>query len=195
MAEADLQQFLRKVHQLNAFVALSEADPRLRRELADCAHHNAVVELARRHGFEIGRRWGEPAAAPSGTPVAPTGVAAGPAALSPAAAGNLLASACPPPGAEHTTVLQQGPGWRLERIHSCGASSPPGFWYDQSEHEWVTLIQGSALLQFEDEAQPRSLSRGEALLITPHRRHRLVATDPAPGTVWLALFWREDCAA
>jgi cupin 2 domain-containing protein len=25
-------------------------------------------------------------------------------------------------------------------------------------------------------------------LITPHRRHRVVATDPDPGTLWLALF-------
>ena len=180
MAEADLQQFLRKVQQLNAFVALSEADPELRRELAACAHHNAVVELARRHGFAIGRRWGEPAPAAGG---------------SPASAANLLASACPPPGTENVTVLQQGPGWRLERIHSCAASSPPGFWYDQREHEWVTLIQGSALLEFEDEARPRSLSRGDALLISPHRRHRLVATDPAPGSVWLALFWQEACAS
>lgn len=86
-------------------------------------------------------------------------------------------------------MLQQGPGWRLERIHSCQACSPEGFWYDQSEHEWVTLLQGSALLQFADEASPRPLSRGDGLLIPAHRRHRLLATDPAPGTVWLALFW------
>lgn len=178
MAEADLQRFLSKVAQLNAFVALSEANPELRRELAACSHHNAVVELARRHGFEIGRRWGEPEGA----------------APSPATSGNLLASSCPAPGQELTTVLQRGEGWRLERIHSCQASSPEGFWYDQAEHEWVSLIQGSALLQFEDEPAPRSLSRGDALLIEPHRRHRLVATDPAPGSVWLALFWREACA-
>ena len=190
MAEADLQHFLRKVEQLNDFVALSEANPQLRQELAACSHHNAVVELARRHGFEIGRRWGEPApgaAAGAGPDMQPD--------LGPGAGGNLLAPACPAPGDEITTVLQQGSGWRLERIHSCQASSPPGFWYDQAEHEWVNLIQGSALLQFEDEPAPRSLCRGDALLIAPHRRHRLVATDPAPGSVWLALFWREAYAS
>jgi cupin 2 domain-containing protein len=26
-------------------------------------------------------------------------------------------------------------------------------------------------------------------MIAPHRRHRVTATDPNPGTVWLALFW------
>lgn len=184
MAEADLQQFLRKVAQLNAFVALSEANPELHRELANCSHHNAVVELARRHGFEIGRRWGEPVPNPE--------LAASPA---PVSTGNLLTPACPAPGEEHITVLQRGQGWRLERIHSCQASSPEGYWYDQEEYEWVTLIQGSALLQFEDETTPLALSRGDALLIAPHRRHRLVATDPAPGSVWLSLFWREAGAA
>ena len=170
MAEADLQQFLAKVAQLNAFVALSEANPQLRQELQACSHHNAVVDLARRHGFEIGRRWGEPAAAPT-TP------------------GNLLAPACPPAGEERITVLQRGEGWRLERIHSCQASSPEGFWYDQSEHEWVLLLQGSALLHLEGEPTPRNLSRGDQLLIPAGRRHRVEATDPAPGTIWLALFW------
>jgi cupin 2 domain-containing protein len=36
MAEAQLLQFLDKVSQLNAFVALSEADPGLRQALAAC---------------------------------------------------------------------------------------------------------------------------------------------------------------
>lgn len=181
MAEAQLQQFLEKVRQLNAFVALSEADPALREALGNCSHHQQVVTLARRHGFEIGRRWGE--AAPAGTP----------------AGDNLLAGPCPAPGEEHTTVLASGEGWRLERIHSCGASSPPGFWYDQAEHEWVTLLQGSARLRLAgpdpgDPEEELELCRGDALLIPAHRRHRLEATDGEPGCVWLALFWREACA-
>lgn len=179
MAEAQLQQFLEKVRQLNAFVALSEADPAVRGALRDCSHHQEVVALARRHGFEIGRRWGE---------TAPAG---------PAAAGdNLLAGPCPPPGQERTTVLASGEGWRLERIHSCSASSAPGFWYDQHEHEWLTLLQGSARLRLAaaapgDGEKELELCRGDALLIPAHRRHRLEATDGDPGCVWLALFWRE----
>ena len=35
MAEAQLQQFLKKIEQLNAFVALSEAQPELRQWLRD----------------------------------------------------------------------------------------------------------------------------------------------------------------
>jgi cupin 2 domain-containing protein len=165
VAEAQLQQFLEKVRQLNAFVALSEADPAVGAALRDCSHHHAVVELARRHGFEIGRRWGEGEAVSSQPH-------------------NLLAGPCPPPGT-----------WRLERIHSCQAASPEGFWYDQEEMEWVTLLQGSARLRFADEAVARELCRGDSLLIRAHRRHRVEATDPAPGSVWLALFWREASAS
>lgn len=174
MAEAQLQQFLHKVAQLNAFVALSESDPDLRQTLRDCSDHHAVVALARSRGFEIGKRWGESDSPAPGTD-------------------NLLASPCPAAGTETTQVLLEQPSWRLERIHSCQASSPPGFWYDQSDHEWVLLLQGSARLQFEGEAHERELCRGDSLLIPAQQRHRVVATDPSPGSVWLALFWREAC--
>ena len=177
MAEAQLQQFLEKVRQLNAFVALSEADPALRAALRDCGDHHQVVALARSCGFEIGRRWGEPAAG--------DGAEAG----SAGADGCLVRGPCPAAGEEVTTVLLQTPQLRLERIHSCSAKSPEGFWYDQTEQEWVLLLQGSARLQFADEAEPRSLACGDALLISAGRRHRLLATDPPPGTIWLALFW------
>jgi cupin 2 domain-containing protein len=179
MAEAQLQQFLDKVHQLNAFVALSEADPGLRQALVACASHDQVVCLARVHGFEIGRRWGE-----SDAPTT-------------AGSDNLLAGPCPPPGEERLEVLLREGPFRLERIHSCAASSPEGFWYEQSEHEWVLLLQGSARLRFDDDSPDCSLSRGDSLLIRAGRRHRVEATDPAPGTVWLALFWapqRSGCS-
>ena len=179
MAEAQLQQFLEKVRQLQALVALSEADPALRQALRDCGDHDQVVALARSCGFEIGRRWGETSAG--------DGAEAGPEA-------SLVRGPCPAAGEEVTTVLLQTPQLRLERIHSCSARSPEGFWYDQTEHEWVLLLQGSAQLQFADEPEARSLACGEALLIKAGRRHRLLASDPAPGTIWLALFWQPHPA-
>ena len=175
MAEAQLQQFLEKVRQLNAFVALSEAKPELRQNLVDCNSHHQVVSLAAQHGFSIGRRWGDPAA-PSNRPSFSDQT-------------NLLESICPPAGQKHTRLLwQQGP-LRLEQIHSCQASTPEQGWYDQPESEWVLVLQGSARLRFDDEPEPRDLCAGDGLLISPHRRHRVLATDPAPGTIWLALFW------
>lgn len=186
MAEAQLQQFLEKVRQLNAFVALSEADPALRQALRDCGDHHQVVALARSRGFEIGRRWGEPLPVEAPAADAVEGARDGGA--------SLVRSSCPADGEEVTTVLLQTPQLRLERIHSCNARSPDGFWYDQSEQEWVLLLQGSARLQFADEAEPRALACGDALLISAGRRHRLLATDPPPGTIWLALFWPQPPA-
>jgi cupin 2 domain-containing protein len=176
MAEAQLLQFLDKVSQLNAFVALSEADPHLRQALAACDSHEQVVSLARGCGFEIGRRWGETETAASSE-------------------ANLLASPCPPPGEERTEELLRGGGFRLERIHSCAARSPAGFWYEQAEHEWLLLLQGSARLRFDDGDADCGLNRGDSLLIKAGRRHRIEATDPAPGTLWLALFWTEEAGA
>lgn len=170
MAEEQLQQFLAKVQALNDFVALSQADPAVHQALADCSSHHEVVALARRFGLDIGRRWGEGD-------------------TTPASSDNLLANTLPAAGSEHSTVLLDTPHCRLERIHSHQACSPTGFWYDQPQHEWVLLLQGSALLQLEHEATPRSLSRGDQLLIPAGCRHRVEATDPAPGTIWLALFW------
>jgi len=172
MAEEDLQRFLKKVRDLQAFVAASEADPALRQRLSDCSNHQQVVDLAAAQGFEIGRRWGELGASQSGD-------------------SSLLAGSSPAPGQESVSVIWQGPLWRLERIHSCGARSPEGFWYDQLEHEWVCLLQGQARLSFEDEEAPRSLHRGDQLYIAPHRRHRVENTDGGSGTIWLALFWWE----
>ena len=178
MAEAQLRLFREKVRQLHAFLALCDSRPPLLQELTDCSHHDQVVALARREGFEIGRRWGETDPTPS----------------SPGTRAVLEAfhDPCPSPGSERTEVLLQSQLLRVERIHSCAAATPEGRWYDQDEHEWVILLQGRAQLRFSDEASDRALAEGESLLIQAGRRHRVTATDPAPGTVWLALFWRPD---
>ena len=177
MAEADLTLFREKIRQLNAFLALSDSDPEVGEALRQCSHHEEVVALARSHGFEIGRRWGEPPQASDvqqndGTP-------------------SLWGGTPPPQGQESVEVLLVTADLRLERIHSNAASSAPGFWYDQQDHEWVCLLHGSAQVHFADEESPRLLHAGDSLLIKAHHRHRVVATDPCPGTVWLALYWRE----
>lgn len=179
MAEAQLQQFLAKISQLNAFVALSEAQPSLREALRNCSSHHEVVALAAQFGFDIGRRWGDATPRDRSRPRHHD-------------QRNLLEGDPAPEGQERVEVLAQGPNWRLELIHSCNACSAAGFWYDQPESEWVLVLHGSATLAFADEHEPRDLCVGDALLIAPHRRHRLVATDPAPGTLWLALFWWGD---
>ncbi|MBM3115848.1 cupin domain-containing protein [Jeongeupia naejangsanensis] len=84
------------------------------------------------------------------------------------------------------TLAGAGPV-RIERIVSNGQTSPEGFWYDQTESEWVVVLQGSARLRFEDENADTELGVGDHVLIAPHRRHRVTYT--AAATVWLAVFF------
>lgn len=57
---------------------------------------------------------------------------------------------------------------RLERIHSNEAKSPEGFWYDQTEYEWVIVLKGNAKLRFKEEESARELKEGDSVLIMPH---------------------------
>ena len=92
--------------------------------------------------------------------------------------------------AERVDALLTRPGLRIERIISRGQASPPGFWYDQAEGEWVIVLAGAARLRFDDETETRLLGPGDWLDIAPHRRHRVEWTDPTVPTVWLAVFYR-----
>ncbi len=103
---------------------------------------------------------------------------------------NLLADLPAEPHAEEQfTPLLQRPGLTIERIVSTGQHSPPDFWYDQPQAEWVLVVQGEARLRFADEAAARTLRTGDFVEIAPHRRHRVEWTDPQQATVWLALHY------
>ena len=103
---------------------------------------------------------------------------------------NLLSPLPGAEGAESVDALLTRPGLRIERIVSRGQASPPGFWYDQGEGEWVVLLAGAARLRFADETEAHLLRAGDWIDIPPHRRHRVDWTDPATPTVWLAVFYR-----
>jgi cupin 2 domain-containing protein len=92
---------------------------------------------------------------------------------------------------EQFCELLARPGLRIERIVSTGQASPDGFWYDQPDGEWVTLLQGEALLRFADEPEARHLRPGDFIAIAPHRHHRVDWTDPHQPTVWLAIHYAE----
>jgi cupin 2 domain-containing protein len=103
---------------------------------------------------------------------------------------NLLRDLPDASTAEATAALVARPGLRIERIVSFGQASPPGFWYDQDEAEWVLLLSGAARLCFEDELEAQLLGPGDWIEIAAHRRHRVDWTDPAQPTVWLAVFYK-----
>jgi cupin 2 domain-containing protein len=103
---------------------------------------------------------------------------------------NLLRDIPDARAGEITDPIVGAPSVRIERIVSLGQASPPGFWYDQAEAEWVLLLAGAARLRFADQPEPRLLGPGDWVEIAPHRRHRVDWTDPAQPTVWLAVFYR-----
>lgn len=100
--------------------------------------------------------------------------------------GNLFQMPEPLPAAEVLTPLVESPPLRVERILSSGQTTSPGQWYDQTEAEWVVLLQGEALLTYGDDAR-LSMKAGDYVLIPPHTRHRVDYTSQDPPCIWLAV--------
>jgi len=90
---------------------------------------------------------------------------------------------------EHFADLLKTKVVRIERIVTSGQTSPPGFWYEQDEGEWVIVLRGAAVLEFEGESRPCRLEPGDYVDIPARRRHRIAWTDPGQVTVWLAVFY------
>ncbi len=88
---------------------------------------------------------------------------------------------------ERVELLTGKPGLRIERIVSQGQSSPPGFWYDQPQDEWVAVLAGRARIEIEGEPQPVDLLPGDWLEIPAHLRHRVASTSSEETTIWLAV--------
>ena len=103
--------------------------------------------------------------------------------------GNLFADLPSAAAGEVFSELLSRPGLRIERIVSHGQASPPGFWYDQAQGEWVVVLRGRARLRFEDEAAARDLAPGDMLEIAARRRHRVEWTATDQPTVWLAVHY------
>jgi len=90
---------------------------------------------------------------------------------------------------EQFVELLSRPGLRIERIVSSGQASPPQFWYDQPQGEWLVVLQGEAGLAFEGATAPCLLKPGDFIDIAPHRRHRVEWTHPEMPTIWLAVHY------
>lgn len=88
---------------------------------------------------------------------------------------------------ELVTILTENESVRIERIVSCGQTSD---WYDQSESEFVALLQGAAAIEYAN-GESKALAAGDTLLIPPHERHRVAHTSAEPPCVWLCVFWRK----
>ena len=102
-------------------------------------------------------------------------------------ASNLFALPDPMPVDEQFTDLLHTDSLRIERIVSTGQITSPGLWYEQEEDEWVALIQGEAILEYED-GEKLHLLPGDYVLLPARRRHRVAYTSSEPPCIWLAAF-------
>lgn len=85
-------------------------------------------------------------------------------------------------------TLASGADLRIERIVSCGHTSPEQGWYDQDSDEWVLLLRGAAVIAYPDGGEVR-LGEGDYLHLPAHCRHRVSWTDPERATIWLAVHY------
>lgn len=89
---------------------------------------------------------------------------------------------------EHFTEITNADSVRIERIVSPAGCELDGKWHDQTENEWVTVLQGFGAIVFED-ARVVSLKPGDHILISAHEKHRVIKTSKEEPTVWLAVFY------
>ena len=59
MTKKDYERFLYKIDQLNQLVKLINESPDKYQLIISCKTHEDVVKLAKKWGYEIGKRWGE----------------------------------------------------------------------------------------------------------------------------------------
>ena len=105
--------------------------------------------------------------------------------------GNLFASLLAASDGERFETLFANHACRVERIVSFGHASPPGFWYEQAEDEWVVLLAGSAVLAFAD-GRVLALRAGDWTSLPARCRHRVESVSG--DAVWLAVHCRADKA-
>ncbi|MCJ7766196.1 MAG: cupin domain-containing protein [Thiovulaceae bacterium] len=94
---------------------------------------------------------------------------------------NLFDYFLPERGKERFTELFNFKNVVINRIVSNNIVN--GEWYEQAEDEWLVLLEGDALLEFEDEE--KSLRQGETLFIPAGRRHFVKSSSEK--TVWLTV--------
>jgi len=77
---------------------------------------------------------------------------------------------------------------RIEKIVSNGQVSPKDFWYSQDENEFVIVLKGESILEFED--KEFTLKEGDFINIKKKEKHRVKYTSKTNPTIWLAIFYK-----
>lgn len=76
---------------------------------------------------------------------------------------------------------------RVEKIVSNGQKSPKDFWYKEELNEYILLLEGFAIVEFED--CEIELKKGDCLNIKSMQKHRVKFTSLDEPTIWFAVFY------
>ena len=76
---------------------------------------------------------------------------------------------------------------KIEKIVSNGQTSPENFWYEQEKSEFVLLLEGFAILEFEN--REVELKKGDCINIKAKQKHRVKFTSLDEPTIWFAVFY------
>lgn len=76
---------------------------------------------------------------------------------------------------------------KVEKIVSNGQKSPKIFWYEQEKSEFILLLEGFAILEFENRVV--ELKKGDCLNIEAMEKHKVKFTSLDEPTIWFAVFY------
>jgi cupin 2 domain-containing protein len=96
---------------------------------------------------------------------------------------NLFSGPPAPPDGERFEPLLSLRNVRIERIVS--SPRPEAVEYDQTQDEWVTLLQGEATLRVGEDVL--GMGPGDCIFIPAHTPHRVLSTSEDPACLWLAV--------
>ena len=79
-------------------------------------------------------------------------------------------------------ILKENRDVKIERIISTGQVSD---WMVQEKREYVLLIQGNAVIEFNDKTV--EMKSGDILFIEKRERHRVAYTSENPCCIWFCV--------
>ena len=77
---------------------------------------------------------------------------------------------------------------KIQRIISRNHKTPKNKWYDQTENEFIIILQGNAEILFKTEKSV-IMKEGDYLNIPSHVKHRVEKTSDKEETMWLAIHY------
>ncbi len=85
---------------------------------------------------------------------------------------------------EIVEILKENENVKIEKIISTGQTTD---WMEQEKEEFVMLIQGEAIIEYENKKQ--ELRAGDTVIIKKNEKHRVVYTSENPCCIWLCVFY------